>query len=354
MKKQLSIIVSLVLLAVFANFSRVNAQCTGTGLNPSAGTPYVYEVTVPTGTGYDGSGTYTWYITQNTDLLNAGAIIPETNTFFTVNSGAGLSAYNATTGTTNQLGITWAEAANTLTFYMVLRYSELNQNSGTVACNAENIRVWQITPNIATNFLLAITGAQPNGDPFADARQCAAAVIGAEITPGASPTVSYTYDVNTLYYLVTASGASGTWQPAIRLPNLAGTVAEGQVYGNVQWTDDLTGASPWNDFTGAAGTTGGDFTSANSAPVSTDGTPILIRVQIANNHYETLADQSINVGIDGLLPSGQSDIWGPGSWPGNPDECDQALPYAKTAIYTILARPDVQPVQPGAFITKLP
>jgi hypothetical protein len=352
MKKQLFLIV---ILALFAGISSVNAQCVGNGFNPSAGTPYVYEVTVPPGNGYLGglNGTYTWYVTQDVNLLNAGAIILP-GPSFSVNVGAGLSTYNSVVGTTFQLSLTWTAAAvlSPNPFFLVLKYSEPNSNAAEPGgCSGTNIRVWQINP--INTFLLAITGSTPTGVQFDPANQCAAPVTGAVVTPGAPTTVAYTYGTNTLYYRVLASGASGVWTPSVLLPALANL---GQNYTGVDWTDDLTGLGTWNAFnvpSPIGNTTGGSFSSTATANITDPaaGTPILVRIQISNVNYETLADQPILVGIDGLLPTGMSDIWG-GAGP-IPDPCAQADPFAKTATYTILARPNVNAVT-GTFIQKLP
>ena len=348
MKKQLFLIV---FLAFFAGITSLQAQpCVGNGFTPSAGTDYTYLVTVPNTGGYLGGGTYNWYVTQDPNIL--ANIIPAANTFFTVNVGAGLSTYNSLVqpGSTNQLGLNWTPAAAGQVFYLVLRYSEVNPNA-TSGCSAENIRVWQINPNAATNFLLSIAGANPDGSIFNNANQCAAPLMGALVT---GATVEYTYGINELLYRVDATGATGPWTPSVRLPNLAGL---NQVYAAAEWTADMSGAGGWVAFTGAAGSTGGDFVSPSDATIIDPlvSSPILIRVQVDNQNWETLADQAINIGVDGYLPNGLSDIWGPGVWPGNPDPCDQASVFAKNATYTILARPTVNPgAGMPAFITKLP
>ena len=346
MKKQLFL---SVILALFAGISTLNAQCVGNGFNPSAGTLYLYNVTIA-GSGYGGAGSYDWYVTQNVDLLNAGAIIALPSTLFTVDPAN--SSYHASGVTSNQIGLTWTAAAvsSATPFFLVLRYSEANSN-GVPGCSAENIRVWQINP--INTFLLAITGATSTGDPFANANQCAAPLTGAVVTPGAPSTVAYTYGMNTLFYRVVASGTSGTWVPSVMIPALLGL---SQNYAAVEWSANMAGTGPWTAFTGAAGNTaGGQFVSPTSATITDPvaGTPILIRIQIANVNWETLASQPVLVGIDGFLPTGMSDIWG-GTGP-VPDPCAQADPFAKTATYTVLARPTVNPgAAMPAFIQKLP
>ncbi|MBL7905597.1 MAG: hypothetical protein JNL22_11300 [Bacteroidales bacterium] len=354
MKKQLSLIV--LVLALFAGFSSVSAQCVGSGFTPASGVPYVYTVTVPTTLGYTGNGTYDWYVTQEVDLLDASGIIPESNVFFTVDETTiGYSDYHDVANTTSQIALTWTPAAvsSATPFYLVLKYSETNPNA-TPACIAENIRVWQIDP--INTFLLAIEGANTDGTPFANAEQCAAPIIGATVTPaaGANPTsVEYTYGENTLFYRITASGILGQWRPSIRIPALAGL---GQNYIAVEWNQNITGAGTWESFNVPAGnTTGGDFVSTNNAVVSdaVAGTPILVRVRIANENFETLADQPILVGVDGYLPTAytESDITG-GT---GPTACDPEVAFGKQATYTILARPTINPgATMPAFIVKLP
>ena len=235
----------------------------------------------------------------------------------------------------------------------MLRYSEPNTNAAAPGCTAENIRVWQINP--INTFLLAITGATNNGVQFDPANQCAAPLTGATVNPGAPTSVTYTYGANDLYYRVVASGASGTWTPSIQLPALVGAPLS-QNYTLVEWNDDITGAGTWHTFNVPVGNTaGGPFVSTDPATIADPvaGTPILVHVQITNANFETLADQPILVGVDGLLPNGLSDIWG-GVGP-VPDPCAQADPFAKTATYTILARPTVNPgAGMPAFIVKLP
>ena len=208
--------------------------------------------------------------------------------------------------------------------------------------------------------MLAIEGATSAGAAFASAEQCSAPLISANVSPNANPlvaTVNYTYGANTLYYRVTGSGILGSWRPSIRIPALAGL---GQNYTSVQWNQNIDGSGPWHTFNvPALNTIGGDFVSTDDASITdaVAGTPILIRIIIANVNFETLTDQPILVGIDGNLPAAYtaSDIWGPGTWPGTPDACSAATEFAKTATYTILARPTItKGSSMPTFIQKLP
>jgi len=358
MKKQRFLLV--LLLAFIAGISSVNAQCLGTGFTPATGVPYTYVVDV-TGTGYSGAGTYDWYVTQDINILNAGVggIIPVVNTMFTV--GGADSPYHVVapgTGTTHQITLTWSPAAvvSVTPFYLVLRYTEPNTFALAPGCSAENIRVWQIQP--INTFLLAVESAAANGLALPGANACAPGVLTAVVSPNVNPTlasVNITYGESQLYYRLTASGILGLWRPSIHVPVLAGL---GQNYTAVEWNDAADGTGIWHSFNIAAGTTiASDGVSTDLATVTdaTLGTAILVRLRIANVNFETLADQGITVGVDGYLPTAftVSDIWG-GVGP-NPDPCLQADPFAKTATYTILARPTPNPgATMPAFIQKLP
>jgi hypothetical protein len=350
MKKQLLLIVSIVFLALFAGMTNVNAQCASDGFHPAANQEYVYVVAIDPVNGYLGTGTYDWYVTQNLNIIDGPSIIPAANAFFTVTGG--FSTYHATGATSNQIGLTWTAAAvnSPNPFFLVLRYRESNPASTQPGgCSAENIRVWQIYP--INTFLLAVNSSFQSGLPFANATTCAADITGANVAAGGA-TVTYVYGTNTLYYTILASGYTGDWTPTIQLPALGGL---GQNYLNAEWNSDLTGGGTWVAFTGAAGnTTGGNFDSPSPATITdpVNGTPILVRVQIANASYETLANQPINMGVDGVTTPGLMPdiIGGTGA-----NACDPEAIFGKTAIYTILSRPKVDPgAGMPAFIVKTP
>lgn len=355
MKKQLSIIVSFVLLAFFANVAKADNGCVSTnGLTPSANVPYTYVVDVAASAQYNGDGHYHWYITQNTNLLDAGSIIAP-GTFFTVNPGSDYNIpFNSPGTTSNSLGLTWVTAATGQTFYLVLRYQEQNDSIGSPDCKPENIRVWEIIPNEATNFVLAITGSNALGDSLVDASGCAGVVESAIIQTLTSK-VQVIYAPNNLYYLVKASGASTTWNPSILLPDISANATYEQHYGSAQWAS-LTDLDTWHDFNlPVAGSTGGAYTSSTSAPVTEDGSYILIKVQLNNRMYETLANQPFELAVDGVLSgTNQKDIWGDDR-PDGTNFCDDADDWARKATYTIIARPTVNPgAGMGPFMTQLP
>lgn len=332
MKKQHFLLV--LLLALFAGISNVNAQCIPDALHPAVGIEYDY-VAIIGGPGYDGSGgsAYDWYITQSLNVIDPAAFaVP--GVYFTV--GGATPYHNGATGV-NHILLTWtADAlASPNPFYLVLRYREDNA-TGISTCSAENIRVWQVDP--INTFLLALEGGTLTAGtyvPTAGSTTCAADVTAAVVTPGAPGTVLLTYGNNNIYFVATASGIEGAWRPAIRLPALAAT----QTYVSAEWTDDLTGAGGWTAF--AAVPAPGDFTSPSDAVVTdVNGTSILIRVVLNNNQWQTLNDQPITLALDGFLPptymDPAGDIIGTGTTP-----CDLAPAFERDAIYTIKARPTI-------------
>ena len=268
MKKQLFFI--LMSLAFFAGISKVNAQCLPDELHPAAGIEYTYSAEI-SGPGYTGVGQYDWYITDNVNLLDAASILTP-GTMFTVD--AATPYHNGATGVDNIL-ITWTQAAiaDMGPFYLVLRYRETNANADPT-CSSENIKAWQIDP--INTFLLAFEGGTLNAgtyEPLAGSNTCAADVTGALVTVGAPGTLLLTYGENSIYYVATASGIVGDWNPRLQIPALLAT----QTYVAVEWTADMTGAGGWVDM-GAATTGAAQTLTSPTDATCTDvnGTPILI------------------------------------------------------------------------------
>lgn len=335
MKKQILLLVFIV-LAAFANVNNSYGQCTGTPLTPAPGIVYDYGVTI---TGTNTSPTFLWYATTDVNLLT-GTKLTTGDAYFTVD-GTG-SAYNNTTGGTNNLKLVWLPKAIGTTFYLAVKYTE----TSTPGCTVENIKVFEIKP--INTFLLAITGSNATGANVQDAN-CVAAITGAVVT-AATPTVQYTYGTNTIFYEVTATGILGAWKPSVRIPALAGD----QTYASARWSSNNGGA--WTAMTGFAvsGATQ-DLGLAADATVTdaVAGSTYLIELVINNNNYETLADQVLNVKVDGFLPTAytESDIIGGGGG----TACNQEAVFGKNADYTITRRPTVTPaVGTTPLITKAP
>jgi len=328
MKKQLV----LLLLAVIASLATAYGQtCTQGPLSPAAGAPYTYKVLI-TNPPYNGAtGSYTWYVTTNVDLLNATGIVPSPGDIIAT------GAYNTATVGEDQIIITWTAQAvvNGLTnpYYLVVKFAG---NNG--ICDAMNMKVWEIKP--INKFLLAINdmaGAGGNGT------YCAAAVASAIVTPGASPTVNYQYGINSLYARVMASNYTGDWKPSFKIDGLDAV----QVLTSVTWSTDSLFTTPHT--TTLAGNVA---TSTDLATAAFDGSKkIWVKVDIDNKSFETLDDLPITIGVDGIITVGATTLNDVIS----DTDCNPEVAFGKSVIQTIKARPTITPdPATGNFITKNP
>ncbi len=336
MKKQLFI---FVFLAFFAGIINVNAQnCTPGPLSPVAGQPYDYSVVIESSGGYLGTGLYTWYVTTSTNLLDPAGIVDDNGTMFTTVG----ASYNAPTSGLNPFSLTWTTAAITSgsTFYLVVKYAE--QASGN-SCTAMNMKVWEIKP--INKFLLAIQSFA--GTVGQDGVYCFAPITGAVVS-GTPSTVQYTYGENTIYAMVTPSFYAGDWTPSFRV----GTMTGDQVVSSVTWDTSPTGTFlNTTNMTSAAGVYTATATGNAGYPTSSyDGsTKLYVKIVIANNNYEGLANQTINIAVDGVIP---------GATP-LPDvvsetDCTPAPVFHKNVDQTIKARPTINDDGTNTFIPKNP
>jgi hypothetical protein len=338
MKKQILSLAIFTLALIFAGTSNSFGQCEPGPLSPAPGVEYSYGVTL---TGAIGNATYRWYVTEDTDLMTG--VHTAIGTYFTLGPTAG-STYDALPGAAT-INLVWTPASIGKTFYLVVHATADGVVAG-VACTVENRKVYEI--KAVNTFLLAIVGSDIDGNA-ANSEVCAANITSAVVST-TGPSVTYLYGQNTLYYKVTASGIIGNWQPSIQLPALIGA-ANGQNYVSAEWTP--IGTSTWTTFGLTAGnTTGGNFTSTTDATVTNvSGSDIIVKIVIDNVRYETLSNQAITLGVDGLLPSAytESDIVG-GT---GPTACNPEAPFGKTGTSTITLRPTVTPVAPNTFIAEV-
>jgi hypothetical protein len=327
MKKQLLIIILIVLSGLTAAYGQ---PCTSGPLNPAAGNPYTYTVTVNDPPFNHTTGLYTWYVTKNVDLLNAGSIIP--------NNGGEIIAsgwYNVATAGSANIQITWTAQAiingQSSPYYLVIKFA--GSNNG--ICDAMNMKVWQVTP--INKFLLAINVF--NGTD----KYCAAVVSSATVTPGANPTVNYQYGINTLYARVMPKNYTGNWIPSFKIDGLDPT----QTLSSVTWSNDSLFTSPHST------TIAGNVATSTDPHVSAfDGSAKLyLKVDIDNHSFEALADLAITIGVDGVINVGNTTLNDVKS----ETDCTQEVPFGKTLNQTIKARPTITPDPAvGPFITKNP
>ena len=265
------------------------------------------------------------------------------------------------------IAITWTAAAiaTGTPYYLVVNYSEPNTD-GTANCDPNNVKVYRIVPQNA--FWLDInptTDGTIAGIPsfdMADAANtfdlCAPDVSSAMITDdGTTASVEYLYGQSVIYAIIHTAGYEGEWDASLQISN----IMSDQDVVSVNW-EDLGGstsgtftapASLTFSATGTDGTVAGVWTDA--LPSTSDGTDILVTITIDNNHHEGLADQIINIAVDGSYTSGtetfndKSDATA---------DCSDEAAYADYVNETIKARPGVNAVPAtGTFVadpTTLP
>lgn len=339
MKNQILVLVVFV-LAAFAGINKSYGQaCSPSAITPSAGIEYTYSMTSAPGT----NPKYDWYVTKNAGDLTAD-IIAE-GTMFTVNPS---NQYHNTTNGLKDIKITWTAAAvvDGGPFYLILRYTE-DGPSGS-GCTVENMRVTEIKP--INSFLLAFQGGMLNAGSYtatAGSNTCAANITAAIVTPGSPSTVTLTYGQNELYFVATASGINGDWYPRIQLPALGST----QVYVSAGWSSDMTGGGTFNSFNPAATGATQDLLSTAPATATVSGSEILIKVVINNVNYQTLADQPIELGLDGFLPPTPIVVTGTGKSKSDitsTTDCTELADFGRKATVTINKRPN--PTGTPAFL----
>lgn len=333
MKKQLLFLVlALFSITSFAQNTPYDPPtCTGSASQPAVGVDYNYEVSIPNDGGYTGNGNFTWYVTQNVNLLDPLAPIANNSGEF-VASGAG--AYNSPIPGADIITISWTSVAlaNGQPYYLVVIYDEAT------VCTTNNVKVYRIIPQ--NTFWLRVDNITTE--------QCAAAVVSATITDTGNPgSVTYVYGTNTLTTKLTASGYTGLFDPQVRISGLLGD----QAITSVTWAAAAPSTAT-GTFTGALAA--GVWTSTSSdtqMPSLGAGQEITVTIILDNVHYETLADQPINIAFDGSYTSGSTTFNDLSNVNG---DCTPEIAWADQVNQTISARPTISPVTPAAFVPKNP
>ena len=333
MKKQLF----LLIMALIASMDFTYGQsCSAGPLRPSATVPYSYAVTISAINGYTDTGNFTWYVTINPNLIT-GAEIPSTGDVITVGAGLTYGKSNLAAGQKN-IVISWSPEAVALAatnpYYLVVKYG---QSNGT--CSASNIKVWKISP--INSFLLAIEAVDNTGASSTGV-YCAADITDIVINP-TNDKATYNYGENTFYAKVTASNIVGEWTPSIKIP----TLNAGQTIKELGWSATVSGV--YTAFTGAANSTGGEFTSPNNANAAAYGSlPIYIKLVISNGTWNGSTDQDINIGMDGVYGSGSlKDVK-------SSTDCSEESNFGKVVTQTIKARPDILTNTPSGSPLAVP
>ncbi len=319
------------IVALLAGIDIYGQVCIQGPLSPAAGTPYTYKVLIGNPPYNGTTGSFTWYVTTNVDLLNATGVLPSPGPEIIATG-----TYNAPAIGQDQIQITWTAQAivNGLVnpYYLVIKFAG---NNG--ICDAMNMKVWEIKP--INKFLLAI---YPMGGAGGNGTYCAADVSSAIVTPG-TPTVNYQYGINSVYARISAKNYTGDWTPSFRVDGLDPV----QTLDAVTWSADSL-------FTAPHTTTivGNVATSTDMATAAFDGSAkIWVKMDINNHHFETLADLPITLAVDGIITVGATTL---------PDvisetDCNPEVPFGKSVNQTIKARPTITPdPATGPFIVKNP
>lgn len=345
MKKQILLSVFF-LAAIIASLNSAYAQtyknplpaawaaptCGGSEYFPTIGETYNYKVSITNDEGYNGGGTYDWYVTQDLNLLNKTALTTPGD-------------ITLTAGTANDnINIKWNSTSLGSIYYVVIHYTETSTESPN--CEKDNIKVFPVSP--INGFWLdidAATAADGTGMPADNATSfevCTDDVFSAVITTAGdinTAVVEYTFGTTTLYAIIHAAGYEGPFTGNLVLSGLE--------------NDQVATISGWTD-TSVDGMGNGVWTNTNLTS-STLGTDIPVTIVISNNHHESIKDQPIRIEISGTYTDGTNTFDDLSDVNGNCTAADNNGVDSKTShedyvIQTIKARPAVNAVNPVDFV----
>jgi hypothetical protein len=311
MKKQLFILI-MVLLTI--SFSTAYGQLaprpvtclTPDALHPIAGTPFTYEITVPTPAG---TKEYTWFATQDQHFINAGVLTANREAIpaSAIIAATGAGYNNPATGT-NTVSITWKSFAYNPANPVFVVIQVKNTASTPDACVSQNMKVYKILPQNAFTLDIGnlLTGATPDegGTLVAgygtNLDRCIHDIVDAQYDATAPEGVIYDFGTDYMFYEVVAANFSGSWKPSF---TLTGVDAEETVA--VEWSTDKLFTTP-HALTLAAGVWASVdvYTVVDaSGTVGAAGESIYVRVTLDHSttlNYEGLTDEIVSLAVDGL------------------------------------------------------
>jgi hypothetical protein len=356
MKKQF-LIVTMAIFAIgisttFGQLAPRTITCLpADALHPIAGTPYTYEVNVPTP---PGTKTYLWRVTQDqtfitNKILVANPEIPGTSAFL---AAAGAN-YNTGTVDGNSISLTWRSFVYDPANPVFVIINVVNDNG---TCSPNNMKVYKIQPinaftldiaNLDKNKLL-----QPGYGSNID--RCISDIVSSTYDATAPEGVIYDFGADTLYYEVVAANWSDAWLPSVMItvPDAEETVAE------IVWSTSTTFAT-----THAMTLAAGVYTSTDNVVPSTGttigaaGESIFIRVIIDHsngaNNYEGLTAELITLAVDGITLLTATPPLGDVHYDNGPNTppCPPLVVDGYTndiALQTLTPRPTIIEVTPAA------
>lgn len=361
MKKQLFfLMVAFFAIGISSAFGQLAPRaitCLGAdALHPIAGTPYTYEVNVPTP---PGTKTYLWRVTQDqtfitNKVLTATAEVPGTSAFL---AAAGAN-YNVGTVGANTISLTW----NSFTYdpaNPVFVIIQVVNDNGT--CTPNNMKVYKIQPINA--FTLDIANLDANkvlqAGYGSNIDRCISDIVSASYDATAPEGVLYDFGADTLYFEVVAANWSISWLPSV---TISGFDAEETIQ-EIVWSTTTTFATT-HAMTLAAGvyTSADPVVPSSGTTVGATGESIFFRVIIDHsngaNNYEGLTAEQIAFAVDGItLLASATPIGDVHFDNGTTTPCPAPVVDGFTndiALQTITPRPDVQAVSPTPFLPVKP
>ena len=356
MKKQLF----LMLIAIFAiSISSTYAQLTpravtcltADALHPIAGSPYTYQVNVPTP---PGTKEYLWFVTQDPNFIAAGTLTAnrETVPASSLLAATGTGYNDPTTGTAS-LSLTWKSFSYNPAQPVFVVIQVKNTSSGTDACLSQNMKVYKIQPlNAFTLDIANQNSAQVTQSGYgSNITRCIADIVSStyvpESTPGAGDDgILYDFGQDIMYYEVVAANWSEAWRPSVMLSGV-----DPLEHVKVEWSNDAAWTTPitMTDAGGGLYTTTGTVTPASGTFVGSAGQSIFIRVTLkhsdgVNPSYMGLTDETVVLAVDGItvptVGTGVGDVHYQAG--GTPSSCPWIDGFANDiASQTLKARPDV-------------
>lgn len=355
MKKQFSILILALIASVTVSYGQnaltaaptcpvpraLDVTCLAAdALHPVAGTPYTYQVTVPTPAG---TKTFKWIVTQEQTFLT-NALLNETNA--EIVGGAHIAAAGSELNTVSadpaglDITITWKSFIHdaALPVFVVI-YVE---NADPAGCTTQNLKVYQIEPKNA--FTLDITNIGVDAVKTAygtDLITCVSNITSAVYDPTAPVGVIYDFGIDYIYYVVTAANFTTSWQPDFLLTGNSGVDGETTL---IEWAlpADATVATGWNAITvpvPAQDPTG---------TVGAAGECIIVRLTVDHNKDEVLTALPLALAVDG-----QTNLAGVPLPDLHHVDCSIDLFANDIATHILNPRPDIQNATPGgSFLPK--
>jgi len=339
MKKQILILFTLLFVGTTAAFGqtiepRPIEGLTHDALNPIPGTEYTYSIDVPTP---DGSKEHQWFVTTNTDFIEARDDADFRELIDDEYIAAGDIAANGfyeDIGEASTLELTWKSFyldPNEDEFLFVVIYTQ--NESPDEGCISDNLKVYRIEPQHA--FTLDIANMDLGDDYGEDIDICPDDVASATFNPAANE-VEFTYGENILEYEVVAANFLDSYELFI---DFSGEHDSQDVV--IEWSRDQDFATAnVIDVVDGDGNLVVDIDAIDGGSVGADGEVIYLRAIITHNNYEGLADRPFTMAIDGEsngLPEINHDT-------GTADGFDDI------ALQTITARPTINAVDPDEFL----